>query len=75
MPDVVEERGALLPTEGKDEDPVEPGEGTVGLPPPERWAKADALKAKMRKAQPKRRVVMTHPPGYCYESIPLFAER
>jgi hypothetical protein len=31
------------------------------LVPPERWAKAKALNAKMRKAQPKRGVLMTHP--------------
>jgi hypothetical protein len=70
MPDGVEGKGALLPTEGKDADPVEPGEGAVGLPPPERWAKADALNAKIRKAQLRRGVVMTHPQGL-HRSIPL----
>jgi hypothetical protein len=70
MPDGVEGKGALLPTEGKDADPVEPGEGAVGLPPPERWAKADALNAKIRKAQLRRGVFMTHPQGL-HRSIPL----
>ena len=48
---------------GKVVDPVvEPGRPAAGLPPPPRWAKAKVLKAKMRKAQAKRGVFMTHPP-------------
>jgi len=46
---------------GKPVDPTAPGEPAEGLPPP-CWAKAkEALKAKMRKAQRKRGVHMTHP--------------
>jgi hypothetical protein len=46
---------------GKVVDPVEAGRPPEGLVPPERWAKAEVLKAKMRKAQPKSGVLMTHP--------------
>jgi hypothetical protein len=57
---------------GKVVDPVvEPGRPTAGLPPPERWAKAEVLKAKIRKAQRKRGVLMTHPQDTASEVYPF----
>ena len=46
---------------GKPVEPTEPGEPAEGLPPPCCAKTEEPLKAKMRKAQPKRGVHMTHP--------------
>lgn len=64
-----------MPAVGKFEGRLEPGEAAGGLPPPERpWAQADVLNAKMKKAQRKNGVFMTHPQTLVTEYMP-FVER